>query len=264
MPTKAGVMRPEDYRQGKTVWVVAYYLYPSGGVSVLPPERLECVGVPFPMRATRCGVGNVSYGYDTRGVALYNEHRGSCETVDMEQLGYPSKGSCPHSVDKIMAFSTKKAAFRHFAKKAGWVPKFEDILLARADAEFYKQQLGIEEISTYPEMPAIKYDRRVKDKRRYLRIPGRGMTKAYAMEKGVLVYSKRDSLESGAAPLAKLFQEATGIKSPRAAWNNKKQVIPGLNRKVHARLPRPPVNNRKARKAIQMKNKHQVKENNGN
>lgn len=132
MPTKAGVLKASEYRNGKTIWFVSQIVKTDGTVDILPPKRADCYTAPYPAHALECGIEPASiYEYDTHlvefiiGVGVL--------VLTMEQLGHLSKGANPNQTERVKAFATRKAAERFYKHGEHYEATIYDVAQARSD-----------------------------------------------------------------------------------------------------------------------------------
>lgn len=239
MPTKSGRIKPSDIRQGLRVWMVKQTVSGDGvyeyGEPTLAISAGKLITVDIFQVINKDGLHN----YKDTDAYFWTEDSQAIFNVTGSEMGYPPPNSPPFWVDRTNLFSAKKHAERFIRDNRCLKPCNGQIQMARDEIDYYRAVNGRTEIKWTP--LGSSPGRRI-DHRRYLRIPGRGLHKVILLPDGKETYFFRKIKSKSSWHMGDIVLPS---------FANVKQVIPGLNQRVPARLPAPVVNNRKARKAKQ-------------
>jgi hypothetical protein len=248
MPTKAGLMKQKELCNGVTVWTVNRWVDGHGNSYYYYPQRLITSNTPVPIGVSEIVNKCDHYKYKDHLVYFRNERGSALIGLSLLECGFDVPGAPKGHNDRQFLFRKKKHAMRFYLDgvKYPYKPTHEEIMFARHTADSFPSDPTPPAVDKWPPLTNAGL-RRIKDKRRYLRIPGQGMREVIVQKTGDLVFTQRLRPNK---ELQKALKSALLTLRERVFTFGKKDEY-GNNRKVLARLPKEPANNRKARKAKQ-------------
>lgn len=257
MPTKSGLMKLKDFRQGVTAWEVKVYVNGDGTTLTYKPARRRFVGKATPLTVDYTNADGLTpmFRYNSYLIEWHLNYTRSYVEPQYELLdeyGYSFDSKTPYmGLSRI--FKTYKAALRYYHCEKGF-PHKENVMNVQ-QAEYASALLAGR---SPPEFKTLDiFDRLdlkpiilVRNKERYRRIPGKKL-RDNIMHNGVVVKTERCKPFSAAtrARFKALFDTMTS----RGQLTGKASSFEKHSRGALPHLPKEPKQTRKVRKAAQRK-----------